>query len=196
MGEPAGEFEENRIQTDRAPTARGRLWPAVVFGLVFGFLLQKGGVAKYQVLVGQLLLEDFTVIRVMGSAILVGMTGVLAMHRRGMVQLHIKPTRYAANVIGGLVFGCGFALAGYCPGTGAAALGQGNYDAVAVIAGMMAGSYVFALASGWFNRTVSRWGERGELLLPHLLGASRDRVAVAVGLILLAALVAISRAPG
>lgn len=196
MGEPAGESEENRIQADRAPTAPGKLWPAVVFGLAFGFLLQKGGVAKYQVLVGQLLLEDFTVIRVMGSAILVGMIGVLAMHRRGMVHLHIKPTRYAANVIGGLVFGCGFALAGYCPGTGAAALGQGNYDAVAVIAGMIAGSYGFALASGWLSRTVNRWGERGELLLPHLLGISRDRVAVAVGLILLAALVAFSRAPG
>jgi uncharacterized protein len=191
----SGELRESPIQ-EKSPTAPGKLWPAVAFGLMFGFLLQKGGVAKYQVLVGQLLLEDFTVIRVMGSAILVGMIGVLAMHWRGMVKLHIKPTRYAANVLGGLVFGCGFALAGYCPGTGAAALGQGNYDAIAVIAGMMAGSYLFALASGWLGRTVERWGERGELLLPQLFRLPRYTFAAALGLVLFVALVALSRLPG
>ena len=102
----------------------------LLFGLAFGFLLQKGGVAKYHILLGVLLLEDFTVIKVMLSAIIVGMVGVLTMNRLGLVELHLKPTRYAANVLGGLVFGVGFALIGYCPGTGAAALGQGNYDAI------------------------------------------------------------------
>jgi len=53
--------------------------------------------------------------------------------------LHIKPTRYAANIIGGLLFGVGFGLLGYCPGTGAAALGQGNWDVIAGIIDRMAG---------------------------------------------------------
>lgn len=143
----------------------------LLFGIAFGFLLQKGGVAKYHILLGVLLLEDFTVIKVMLSAIIVGMLGVLTMNRLGMVELHLKPTRYAANILGGLVFGVGFALIGYCPGTGAAALGQGNYDAIGGVLGLMAGSYLYAEASGKLSRTIEKWGDRGKLTLPELLGA-------------------------
>jgi Na+/H+-dicarboxylate symporter len=77
------------------------LWRMLIFGLVFGvafgFLLQKGGMAKYPILIGILLLEDFSVAKVMLSAIVVGMVGVLAMNSLGLVPLHVKPTRYAAN---------------------------------------------------------------------------------------------------
>ena len=79
-------------------------------------------------------------------AIVVGMVGVLAMNSMGLVPLHVKPTRYAANTLGGLVFGIGFALSAYCPGTGAAALGQGNLDALGMILGLLTSSYLFALA--------------------------------------------------
>jgi uncharacterized protein len=64
------------------------------------------------VLVGQLLLQDFTVAKVMLTAIVVGMAGVFTLHHFGKVNLHLKPTRIGANVIGGLVFGAGFALLG------------------------------------------------------------------------------------
>lgn len=140
----------------------------LLFGLAFGFLLQKGGVAKYHVLIGVLLLEDFTVIKVMLSAIVVGMVGVFAMYSLGMVKLHIKPTRYAANILGGLMFGIGFALVAYCPGTGAAALGQGNFDALAGILGLVVGSYLYAESSGLLGRSVMKWGDRGKLMLPEL----------------------------
>lgn len=139
------------------------------FGVLFGFLLQKGGVAKYPVLLGALLLEDFTVMKVMLTAIVVGSIGIFSLHALGLVKLHIKPTRYAANIIGGLLFGVGFALLGYCPGTGAAALGQGNWDAIAGVLGLMAGSYLFAECSGWLGRTVLTWGDRGKLMLPELV---------------------------
>lgn len=141
-----------------------------VFGVVFGFLLQKGGVAKFHVLIGALLLEDFIVFKVMLSAIAVGMIGVYALHARGLVELHVKPTRWAGNIVGGLCFGAGFALAAYCPGTSAAALGQGNGDALAVILGMIAGSAVFAEVSERANGFAGRWGERGKLTWPALLG--------------------------
>ncbi|MBC7967215.1 MAG: YeeE/YedE family protein [Fuerstia sp.] len=141
-----------------------------LFGVVFGFLLQKGGVAKYHVLLGVLLLEDFTVVKVMLTAIVVGSIGVFGLHSLGLVKLHIKPTRYAANIIGGLLFGIGFALLGYCPGTGAAALGQGNWDAIAGVLGLMAGSYLFAECSAWLGTTVMKWGDRGKLMLPELVG--------------------------
>jgi len=140
------------------------------FGIIFGVLLQKGGVAKYEVLLGALLLTDFTVMKVILSAILVGMIGIFGMHALGLVKLHLKPTKYAANVIGGLVFGAGFALLGYCPGTGAAALGQGNLDAVAGIAGLLAGSYLFAEWSRKLGANVLTWGGRGCITLPGLVG--------------------------
>ena len=142
------------------------------FGVLFGFLLQKGGVAKYPVLLGALLLEDFTVMKVMLTAIVVGSAGIFSLHALGLVKLHIKPTRYAANIIGGLLFGVGFALLGYCPGTGAAALGQGNWDAIAGVLGLMAGSYLFAECSGWLGNTVVKWGDRGKLMLPELVRMS------------------------
>ncbi|MGZ8318071.1 MAG: hypothetical protein ACXWVD_03130, partial [Telluria sp.] len=69
-----------------------------------------------------------------------------------------------------LVFGAGFALLGYCPGTGAAALGQGNLDAIAGIGGLLAGSYVYAELSRPLGSTVLAWGNRGGIMLPDLFG--------------------------
>ncbi|MEO2090618.1 MAG: YeeE/YedE thiosulfate transporter family protein [Gemmataceae bacterium] len=165
----------------------------LLFGIAFGFLLQKGGVAKYHVLIGVLLLEDFTVVKVMGSAVVVGMVGVFAMYAAGLVKLHVKPTRYAANVLGGLIFGVGFALLSYCPGTGAAALGQGNLDALAGILGLMAGSYLYAEASGLMGRTVLKWGDRGKLMLPELVGVSLATFVLVFVPLLVVALIVLER---
>ena len=150
-------------------SARQRLL-GLGFGIVFGFLLQKGGVAKYEVLMGSLLLTDFTVMKIILTAIATGMVGIFAMHALGLVKLHVKPTRYAANIAGGLIFGVGFGLLGYCPGTGAAALGQGNGDALAGILGMIAGSHLYAVLSNGLASTILTWGNRGGLMLPDLVG--------------------------
>jgi hypothetical protein len=152
------------------PDSPRQLVLGLVFGIVFGFLLQKGGVARYEVLMGQFFLTDFTVMKVILTAIVVGMVGVFALHALGLVKLHVKPTRYAANIAGGLVFGVGMALLGYCPGTGAAALGQGNYDAIAGMLGLMAGSYLYAETSGYLSSTIQKIGNRGGIMLPDLPG--------------------------
>ena len=167
-GKPdGGRPPEDEAEKSKAPK---QLALGLFFGILFGFLLQKGGVAKYDVLLGALLLTDFTVMKIMLSAILVGMIGIFGMHAFGLVKLHLKPTKYAANIIGGLVFGAGFALLGYCPGTGAAALGQGNLDAVAGIAGLLAGSYLYAEFSKKLSTSVLTWGDRGCIKLPDLVG--------------------------
>ena len=165
----------------------------LVFGLIFGFLLQKGGVAKYHILLGVLLLEDFTVVKVMLTAIIVGCIGIFSLQALELVKLHVKPTRYAANIIGGLIFGVGFALIGYCPGTGAAALGQGNWDAISGIAGLMLGSYLFAEASGWLDKTLMKVGDRGKLMLPEVIGVSLPVFLMVFLPLLIAALFAIDR---
>ena len=200
--EPAGS-EQPELPIDKGgpekdkpasePFSTKQLALGLLFGLAFGFLLQKGGVAKYHVLIGVLLLEDFTVIKVMLSAIVVGMVGVFALYTLGLVKLHVKPTRYAANILGGLMFGVGFALLSYCPGTGAAALGQGNLDALAGVLGLMVGSYLYAESSGLLGQTVLKWGDRGKLMLPELVRLSPAVFILVFAPVLVAVLVVVER---
>lgn len=140
---------------------RTQLFLGLIMGFFFGFLLQKGGVAKYDVIIGQLLLKDFTVIKIILSAIVVGMVGIYLLKAIGMTELHTKPGSIGMTVVGGLIFGIGFALLGYCPGTISAAIGQGNLDALlGGLMGIIIGSGIFAhlysglgkfLKIGWFG---------------------------------------------
>ncbi|MEX1224501.1 MAG: YeeE/YedE thiosulfate transporter family protein [Pirellulales bacterium] len=191
--------EEPSRQTDAAGSDRtdpqnwdwleaspGKLAAGLFFGLIFGFLLQKGGVAKFDILIGILLLENFVVVQVMLTAIIVGMLGSYILRRMGVVDLQINETKYGANIIGGLIFGVGFGLLAYCPGTNAAAVGQGNLDALVGIVGLVLGSYIYALSSKFSSGKVSRWGERGKLTLPELVGVSQG-VFIAIAVPVLAA---------
>lgn len=167
------EAKETQAPQGKTPWLNGtaaQLLQAVAFGLVFGFLLQKGGVAKFDILIGVLLLEKFTVVKVMLSAIIVGMVGVYTLNRLGVLQMQVKETVLASNILGGLIFGVGFALIAYCPGTDAAAVGQGNLDALVGILGMIAGSYLFALSSKFSSGTISTKGNLGKKTLPQLVG--------------------------
>lgn len=167
---PTRADEPNEAYEPGKPDSARQLVLGLLFGVVFGFLLQKGGVAQYEVLMGQFLLTDFTVIKVMLTAIVVGMLGIFSLRALGRVELHLKPTRYAANIAGGLLFGVGLGLLGYCPGTGIVALGQGNYDAITGILGLMVGSYLYAETSGYLGSTIQKIGNRGGIMLPDLLG--------------------------
>jgi hypothetical protein len=171
-----------------------QLVAGVVFGLAFGFLLQKGGVGKFNILIGQLLLQDWTVAKIMLTAIVVGMVGVFTLHHFAQVNLHIKPTKIGSNSLGGLLFGAGFALIGYCPGTAAAALGQGSWDAVFGMAGLVAGSWIFAEFSASLKLSLDKWGDLGKVLLPDLLHVRRGAFVVIFGLVLTAVLFALERA--
>ena len=174
--------------------AAPKLLTGVVFGLAFGFLLQRGGVGKFNILIGQLLLQDFTVAKVMLTAIVVGMVGIFTLHHFAKVNLDIKPTRIGSNIIGGLLFGAGFALLGYCPGTAAAALGQGSWDALFGMAGLVAGSWIFAEFSASLKMTLEKWGDLGKVLLPDLLHVPRGVFVVIFAVLLTVGLFALERA--
>ena len=166
MIDPGAAVKKSTTQPDSPVAAPSKLLAGAIFGLMFGFLLQKGGVGKFNILIGQLLLQDFTVIKIMLTAIIVGMVGVFTLHHFAKVNLHIKPTKIGPNVIGGLMFGAGFALIGYCPGTAAAALGQGSWDALFGMGGLVAGSWVFAEFSGALKESVQKWGDMGKVYCP------------------------------
>ena len=173
--------------------AAPKLVAGVIFGLAFGFLLQKGGVGKFNILIGQLLLQDFTVAKIMLTAIVVGMIGIFTLHHFAKVNLHLKPTRIGANIIGGLLFGAGFALMGYCPGTAAAALGQGSWDALFGMVGLVAGSWIFAEFSASLKKTVEKWGDLGKVLLPDLLHVPRGVFVVIFAVLLTVGLFVLER---
>ena len=193
MTDPGKAVKQSTENSAPPVAAAPKLLAGVIFGLAFGFLLQKGGVGKFNVLIGQLLLQDFTVAKVMLTAILTGMIGIFTLHHFAKVNLHIKPTRIGANVIGGLLFGAGFALTGYCPGTVAAALGQGSWDALFGMAGLVAGSWIFAELSASLKGTVEKWGDLGKVLLPDLLHIPRHAFVIGLAVALITIILLLER---
>jgi hypothetical protein len=164
------------------------------FGIVFGFLLHEGGLTRYDVVIGQLLLTDFTVVKVMLVAILVGMVGVHALKAAGLVRLHVRPGSVGSTVIGGLILGVGLAVLGYGPGTAAGAFGSGALDAAVGMAGIVIGSGIFARLYPALQGAVLDRGKFPAGTLPELLGVSAGLVtaAVAVGIVIVLGLLAAS----
>jgi hypothetical protein len=139
-------------------------------GILFGFLLQKGGVTTYDVIIGQLLLSDFTVAKVMLAAIVTGMVGVHFLRTMGLAELHPKPGSLGATAVGGLIFGVGFGILGYCPGTAAGAVGQGSLDALlGGVVGILLGAGIFSELFPWLNEKILNKGNFGEITWPRLL---------------------------
>jgi hypothetical protein len=159
-----------------APLVTSLGWKLIfglITGFIFGFLLQKGQVVKYEKIMGALRLRDFTIIKFMLSAILVGMVGIYAMKDLGFVELEIKSAALGANIIGGLIFGIGFGLLGYCPGTAVGATGEGRIDAFwGGILGMLAGAGIYAETYTLIKGNLLTWGSLGKITLPSLLGVN------------------------
>lgn len=143
---------------------------AVVFGAVFGTLLHRGRVADYNVIVNQFRFRDFTVLRVMLTAIIVGGLGVYALHQYGLAQYHIKPADMLAVVSGAVLFGVGMVLYGYCPGTGVAAVGTGSIHALVGFLGMLVGGILYALSFPWVQSNILTIGSFGKIRLPEISG--------------------------
>jgi len=161
-----GSQDESMAQSngDKRP-----LWFGLGFGILFGFLLHKGGATQYDVILGQLLLTDNTVLKIMLSAIVTGMIGVYFMKSQGWVNLSLKSGSVGKNVIGALIFGVGFAVLGYCPGTIAGAVGNGYLDAITGgVAGIILGTWFFALWYPKLKDGVLKLGYFGDITLPRL----------------------------
>jgi hypothetical protein len=142
-------------------------------GLVFGFLLQRGGATRFKTIVGQFLLRDFTMLKIMLTAMIVGGIGIYGMRTAGMdVALHVKTTVLLANALGGGLFGIGLVVLGYCPGTGVAAIGDGAKDAIPGVLGMLVGAALYAEAAPWLKKTVFGVGDFGKTTLDAAIGIS------------------------
>lgn len=183
--EPEKQTVENTKATQQFEDKRP-LISGLVFGILFGFLLHKGGVTNYDVIVGQLLLTDFTVLKIMLSAVVTGMLGIYLMKSLGWVRLTLKSGSVGMNVIGGLIFGVGFAVLGYCPGTIAGAIGNGYLDAITGgLAGIILGTWIFAVMYPKLNDGILRKGYFGDISIPRLLKVNDWVVVVPVAALII-----------
>jgi uncharacterized membrane protein YedE/YeeE len=145
--------------------------PMILIGAGLGFILEAGGLGNPRKLTGVFFLKDWTVPQVMATAIVVSMGAVLILTVGGVdtTRYFTPPTMYLAQVIGGLIFGLGFFIGGYCPGTSMVGLGSGRLDALPFIGGMVGGYYVWDLIREHVRGVFNRVGRNVDTL-PEILG--------------------------
>ncbi len=164
----------------------------VAMGIVFGFALEKARVFEPGMIVGQMQMRNFIMLKVFLTAVATGAVVLAALHGFGLVKLAPKATFYAADVLGGLVLGAGIALAGACPGTILAQIGAGYRDALFTLAGGIAG----AVAFGYAEPALAPWllsGGPGKLTFMDLTGLSYTVLALGLAAVLVVALVVLER---
>ena len=136
---------------------------AFCFGIAFGVFLQLGGVLDYEKQVNAMLFKDMAIFKFMLSAICIAMIGLYVLRDFELIEFHVKATYVGAFIIGGLIFGIGWGLLGYCPGTSFGACGQGKIDAFIGIIGGLFGSVIYAFAYPWVKNNIYEWGNYGKI---------------------------------
>lgn len=124
----------------------------LVIGVLFGFALNKANVTRFSTIVGQFLLKDFTVMKVIMSAIASGSL-VLYVFKGFFpgIGLMISSTSLLAAFLGGCIFGIGMAVLGFCPGTCVGALSARTKDTWLGLLGMIFGAALYAEAFPWIK---------------------------------------------
>ena len=120
---------------------------ALVIGFLFGFVLERAGFGSSKRLAGVFYFKDMTVLKVMFTALITAMLGLSIVVSMGWLDLETQvaliPTLYGVQAIGGLIFGVGFVVSGWCPGTAAVGMASGKIDALVFLVGTIFGSIVF-----------------------------------------------------
>lgn len=165
----------------------------LVTGILFGILLQKGQVAKFQKILGQFLLKDWTALKIMVTAIAVGSLGVHVLVAEGEASLHIQAASLARVLIGGVFFGVGLVIFGLCPGTSVAACGEGKRDALVGVIGMLFGAGVYVAAFSALEPVMASLADYGKVTLPQMTGGSPMWWALGLAGVLAVALVILER---
>jgi len=160
---------------------------AVLLGIAFGWFLEQGGMGNARKLSGQFYFTDLSVLKLMFTAIVTAALGLFWLSWLGLLDLsrvYVPETFVAPQLVGGLIFGVGFVVGGLCPGTSCVAAATGRKDGLALVAGMLAGVFVFGEAFPVIG-TFADSTARGPWTLPQALGLSYGTV---VGIIVAAAL--------
>jgi uncharacterized membrane protein YedE/YeeE len=122
-----------------------KLLLGLAIGTAIGAVMQLGGASSYRKILGSLLLKDMTIIKLILMTIAVTTVGIYALDLVDMANMDIKPTYVLGIVIAGLIFGVGFAISGYCPGTCVLASAEGKTDAMFTLLGGLIGAALYAV---------------------------------------------------
>jgi len=164
---------------------------AVLLGIGFGFFLEKGGFGNSRVLAGQWYGYNFAVLRVMFSAVVTAMLGLFGLAYAGVVNLdlvYVNETFLLPQIVGGVIFGFGFVIGQFCPGTAFVGAVTGKLDAMAYLGGFFGGVLLF----GFGFPLVARFYEStsmGRVLLPEWLHVPAGVVVLAVVVVAVGAFV-------
>ena len=139
-----------------------------ITGVIWGYIFQRARILRFEKHIGLLTLKDLTILKFLLTGVIVGAVGVNLLAHFGLVTYHIKPTFVLANLLGGIIYGLGWALLGYCPGTTGGALAEGSLDGLWGILGGLAGAVAFAHTYDFWAQKVLTIGHMGKVTLPML----------------------------
>ncbi len=148
---------------------------ALVIGFLFGFVLERAGFGSSRTLAGIFYFRDMTVLKVMFTGVITTMIGLSYFLAFGILNpdsVYFMSTKYGAQIIGGLIFGIGFVMGGWCPGTAAVGVASGKIDALLFLGGAVFGSVIFnelfPIVKGIFT-----WGDSGVQFIWESIGVSK-----------------------
>lgn len=152
----------------------------LITGLFFGAFLQGGEALRFERQVGAMRLRDMTIVKFLLTAILVSAVGAHFLLDIGLADFAPRDISLGAQIVGGLMFGVGWALIGYCPGTSVGALGEGRFHVLLPIAGMIVGALIYAGLYSWFDRVIISFGQLGNPSVADLFGVNHWVVIIAL----------------
>lgn len=156
-----------------------------LIGCAFGAILYMGGATSYRRILGTLLLKDMWIIKLMATAIGVGTLGVYLLDLNGLANMSIKPAYLGGVAVGGIIFGIGWAVSGYCPGTCVVGSSEGKLDAIFTVAGGLVGALLFSMAYPALEATLIEPLNFGAVTLRDLTGVSGIYLAIPFSAMLL-----------
>lgn len=165
------------------------LFWGLLAGVAFGYILQRVGALEYDNILRMLRLQDLRIAQFMFFSVAVSLVGIYTLNTFGVGATSVLPF-HPGIIVGGLIFGVGFGLTGYCPGTVIGAMAEGKKDALYVFAGALAGTFLYAFLHAPLKILLIDRGNLGPLTfdqligLPPLLTALLFAAAITVGMFL------------
>jgi hypothetical protein len=169
---------------------------SLAIGVAFGAILHRVQVSNPDRIYGTLTLRDLTVLKFMLLAIGVGAIGIGGLGVLGLAHLKVKALPLLAVAGGGLVFGAGFAVAGYCPGTCIVGAAEGRRDAAWTFVGGLLGALGYALVHPLARRWLIAPVDLGKPTLDSLTGVGPGLMGLAFGALMIALALLLPVRPG
>ena len=169
---------------------------ALFVGIIMGALIQRVGASSPRMILAALRLEDITIIKFMATTIGVGV--IVAYLLGAVMPMHfdVKPTYVIGVALGGLIFGAGFAIGGYCPGTCVVGISEGRRDGWMALLGGVVGALVFTLLYTLIEEPLIKPMTYGKITWGDVLHLPTLAVAIVVGAAMLLAVRLLPTRPG